>query len=306
MNTKHKTSFYLRQDAVGAVVTALLDQVVVSIELWPLGRFDEQHERRVVLSIPVAISRHEAVVLTDVIRELKALPSAGPRWPNDDGNAQWGLGDARASMAERQGHRLLQGHHHPDETEMNKTSELGGIDPSTFTIDVSLEIACSDDDQILSRPVGDGYTWEQLVQSHVRFSGYDADVGAVPIGADDAGGELTVTGYCESAEFNLSATTFEGKTIHLGRYGSEGKIRVAIEALAVQPNPARILQPSTSSCPDPVAVGGRDFLINLYLDWRNNWLSVEAFAQHHGLTDQQAIALLATARTVVGQPHPES
>lgn len=173
MNTKHKTSVYLRQDAVGAVVTALLDQVVVSIELWPLGRFDEQHERRVVLSIPVAISRHEAVVLTDVIRELKALPSAGPRWPNDDGIAQWGLGDARG----------------------------------------------------------------------------------VP---------------------------------------------------GVKPNPARILQPSTSSCPAPVAVSGRDFLINLYLDWRNNWLSVEAFAQHHGLTDQQAIALLATARTVVGQPHPES
>jgi hypothetical protein len=106
------------------------------------------------------------------------------------------------------------------------------INPDTFTIDVSLEIACSDDDQILSRPVGEGYTWEQLVQSHVRFSGYDGDVGAVPIDAGDAGGELTVTGYCESAEFSLSATTFDGKTISLGKYGSESQAEAAKVAIA--------------------------------------------------------------------------
>lgn len=104
------------------------------------------------------------------------------------------------------------------------------INPDTFTIDVSLEIACSDDDQILSRPVGAGYTWEQLVQSHVRFSGDDGDVGAVP--NHIRVGELDTTGYCESAEFSLSATTFDGKTISLGQYGSEAQAEAAKVAIA--------------------------------------------------------------------------
>jgi hypothetical protein len=104
------------------------------------------------------------------------------------------------------------------------------INPDTFTIDVSLEIACSDDDQILSRPVGAGYTWEQLVQSHVRFSGDDGDVGAVP--NHIRVGELDTTGYCESAEFSLHAFTTEGKQVYLGQYGSESQALKAKEAIA--------------------------------------------------------------------------
>lgn len=50
----------------------------------------------------------------------------------------------------------------------------------------------------------------------------------------------------------------------------------------------------------------RDYLSALYLDWRNNYLSVEVFAEHNGLTTEQAAALLAVARSVHDTQHPDA
>ena len=50
----------------------------------------------------------------------------------------------------------------------------------------------------------------------------------------------------------------------------------------------------------------REQLIEVYLDWRNNYLSVELFAEHHGLTDKQATVLIELAREVFNSKHPEA
>lgn len=50
----------------------------------------------------------------------------------------------------------------------------------------------------------------------------------------------------------------------------------------------------------------RDVLVEVYLDWRNNYLTVEKFAEHNGLTKQQASALLELAYDVFDSPHPEA
>lgn len=49
----------------------------------------------------------------------------------------------------------------------------------------------------------------------------------------------------------------------------------------------------------------RDYLIELYLDYRNNYLTIAKFAEHNGLTDSQAQALLETAQDVFESRHPE-
>lgn len=53
-------------------------------------------------------------------------------------------------------------------------------------------------------------------------------------------------------------------------------------------------------------MSARDFLTALYLDWFNNWLSVEAFAQHHGLEYADAKLLIQLARDVTNTKHPEA
>lgn len=50
----------------------------------------------------------------------------------------------------------------------------------------------------------------------------------------------------------------------------------------------------------------RDYMTALYLDWRNNYLTVEKFAEHHGLTEPQARALLELARDVLSTDHPDA
>ncbi len=50
----------------------------------------------------------------------------------------------------------------------------------------------------------------------------------------------------------------------------------------------------------------RDYLINLYLDWRNNYLTVEKFAEHHGLTVGDALLLINLATHVFNSDHPEA
>lgn len=53
-------------------------------------------------------------------------------------------------------------------------------------------------------------------------------------------------------------------------------------------------------------MSAREYLDSLYRDWFNNWLSVSAFAQHHGLTDEVAEILIELARTVATTKHPEA
>lgn len=48
----------------------------------------------------------------------------------------------------------------------------------------------------------------------------------------------------------------------------------------------------------------RDQLINVYLDWINNFLTIGGFADYYGLTDMQAETLINLARDVYNSQHP--
>lgn len=50
----------------------------------------------------------------------------------------------------------------------------------------------------------------------------------------------------------------------------------------------------------------RKQLIDDYLDFVNNYLSVSLFAEHRGLTEDQARLLLDVAKMVFSSPHPEA
>jgi hypothetical protein len=50
----------------------------------------------------------------------------------------------------------------------------------------------------------------------------------------------------------------------------------------------------------------RDILIDVYDDWRNNYLTIEKFAEHNGLLPSEAEALLSLAREINMHEHPES
>ncbi|MNL88036.1 hypothetical protein D3C87_2175090 [compost metagenome] len=50
----------------------------------------------------------------------------------------------------------------------------------------------------------------------------------------------------------------------------------------------------------------RDYLNDLYLDWVNNYLTVELFAEHNGLTADEGRRLLDLAREVFNHPHPDA
>ena len=50
----------------------------------------------------------------------------------------------------------------------------------------------------------------------------------------------------------------------------------------------------------------RGQLIDDYLDFVNNYISVSLFAEHRGLTEDQARLLLDVAKMVFNSPHPEA
>lgn len=50
----------------------------------------------------------------------------------------------------------------------------------------------------------------------------------------------------------------------------------------------------------------RDVLIQAYLDYWNNYLTVEKYADHNGLSVDQASALINLARQVFDSQHPEA
>ena len=50
----------------------------------------------------------------------------------------------------------------------------------------------------------------------------------------------------------------------------------------------------------------RETLINLYLDFLNNYLTVERYAECNGLTVDHARELITLSRMVFNIPHPEA
>ena len=50
----------------------------------------------------------------------------------------------------------------------------------------------------------------------------------------------------------------------------------------------------------------RDKLIQAYLDWKNNYLSIATYAEHNGLTIEQACKLIALMKDVFTTEHPDA
>jgi len=50
----------------------------------------------------------------------------------------------------------------------------------------------------------------------------------------------------------------------------------------------------------------RDYLTAVYLDWRNNYLTVAKFAEHNGLTEAQAATLITLSRDIAHTEHPDA
>lgn len=50
----------------------------------------------------------------------------------------------------------------------------------------------------------------------------------------------------------------------------------------------------------------REKLTAIYLDWVNNYLTLETFAEHNGLHLDEAAALIHLAKTIFENPHPEA
>jgi hypothetical protein len=50
----------------------------------------------------------------------------------------------------------------------------------------------------------------------------------------------------------------------------------------------------------------RDYLIALYNDWRNNYLTLAVFAEHNGLTEAEARSLLDLMHVIANHAHPEA
>lgn len=60
------------------------------------------------------------------------------------------------------------------------------------------------------------------------------------------------------------------------------------------------------TAPPPEYITGRKALNNLYLEFVNNYVTIEKFAEHNGLTTDQGQRLIDLAREIHNTPHPES
>ena len=58
--------------------------------------------------------------------------------------------------------------------------------------------------------------------------------------------------------------------------------------------------------PPRVMYSARNQLINIWLDFHNDYLTLEKYADHHHITPDQARALIDLARAVYNSPHPEA
>ena len=54
-----------------------------------------------------------------------------------------------------------------------------------------------------------------------------------------------------------------------------------------------------------VMMHARDYLKAIYLDYINNYLTVDKYAEHNGLTAMQSCRLLDLAKEVFNSNHPE-
>jgi len=50
----------------------------------------------------------------------------------------------------------------------------------------------------------------------------------------------------------------------------------------------------------------RKILVDMYIDWVNNFVSIDTFAEHHGLHKNEAIRLITLAREVFQTEHPDA
>lgn len=50
----------------------------------------------------------------------------------------------------------------------------------------------------------------------------------------------------------------------------------------------------------------RDTLIDAYLDYRNDYLTIDKFAEHHGLYPHEAETLISLSKKVWEHKHPEA
>jgi hypothetical protein len=50
----------------------------------------------------------------------------------------------------------------------------------------------------------------------------------------------------------------------------------------------------------------RDYLTKVYLDWVNNYFFVSTFAEHNGITEEQAELLIDLAEKVYNSKHPDA
>ena len=49
----------------------------------------------------------------------------------------------------------------------------------------------------------------------------------------------------------------------------------------------------------------REYLTEIYLDWLNNYASTVTFAEHNGITTDQALVLITLAKSVFESDHPD-
>lgn len=50
----------------------------------------------------------------------------------------------------------------------------------------------------------------------------------------------------------------------------------------------------------------REYLASVWLDYINNYLTLETFAEHQGLTEDEAFTLVMLAKQCHEIPHPEA
>lgn len=50
----------------------------------------------------------------------------------------------------------------------------------------------------------------------------------------------------------------------------------------------------------------RDMAIQIYLDWANEFASVEKFASYYGLTETDATNLIDVCRAIASKPHMDA
>lgn len=58
--------------------------------------------------------------------------------------------------------------------------------------------------------------------------------------------------------------------------------------------------------PREIKMEACEALAAIYLDYFNNYLTVEKFAEHNGLHENEAETLINLGREVANRPHPET